>query len=391
MCGQRVKLLAGFSGLAVKGKTHDGEGEWLVAQAKATHLINMRRHGDLYDKITSMDNLQLAFKNASKGKNWQRAVQEFKADSEGRLTAIRKMLVNDTYRPSPYRLKQIYIPKTRDIYIAPFYPDRVIHHALMNVIEPIWDKLFIEDSYACRKGRGLHGGSSRTMEFVRRNQYCLKCDIKKFYPSMNHDILFEIVERKIKCKRTLNLIHMIIYSIPGGQNVPIGNYTSQWFGNLYLNELDQRMKHLHHIKDYVRYCDDFLLFHKDKRVLRSVAGDIKSYVENTLKMRLSQCELFPVSHGVDFLGYRHFPGYVLLRKSTATRMRRRLKVLPRLFAAGRITLEQFRSSVASMMGWIKWANTRNFKTAIQIDNLVEFINGSIGNKKVFGFCKGSSA
>jgi len=335
----------------------------------------MRRHNNLYEKIASIENLRLAFKNASKGKNWQRSVKEFRIDTEAKLLAIRESLLNKTYRPSPYRVKQIYIPKTRDIYIAPFNPDRVIHHAIMNVLEPIWEKLFIYDSYACIKNKGLHRGSKRTMDFVRHNKYCLKCDISKFYPSMKHDVLFRIIQRKIKCKDTLALLKAVIYSVTDGHNVPIGNYTSQWFGNLYLNEVDMRAKHIYKIKYYLRYCDDFLFFSNDKQDLREIARDLKAYLSNELGLRMSKCELFPVANGVDFLGYRHFPNYVLLRKSTAVRIKRRLRMLPRLFEAGRITLEQFRSSIASSLGWMMWANTHNLSLKTQIEKLMEIANG----------------
>ena len=335
----------------------------------------MRRHNNLYEKIASIENLRLAFKNASKGKNWQRSVKEFRTDTEVKLLAIRDSLLNKTYRPSPYRVKQIYIPKTRDIYIAPFNPDRVIHHAIMNVLEPIWEKLFIYDSYACIKNKGLHRGSRRTMDFVRHNKYCLKCDISKFYPSMKHDVLFRIIQRKIKCKDTLALLKAVIYSVPDGHNVPIGNYTSQWFGNMYLNELDYRAKHVYKIKHYVRYCDDFVFFSEDKRQLRWIAEDVKTYLAQELGLRMSKCELFPVANGVDFLGYRHFPNYVLLRKSTTVRIKRRLRMLPKLFEAGRITLEQFRSSIASSLGWMMWANTHNLSLKTQIEKLMEIANG----------------
>jgi hypothetical protein len=335
----------------------------------------MRRHNKLFEKITSIENLRLAFKNARKGKNRQHAVKEFCIDTEAKLLAIRETLINKTYRSSPYRIKQIYIPKTRDIYIVPFSPDRVIHHAIMNVLEPIWEKLFIYDSYACIKNKGLHKGSKRTMDFVRHNRYCLKCDISKFYPSMKHDVLYKIIQRKIKCKDTLSLLKSIIYSVPDGQNVPIGNYTSQWFGNVYLNELDMRAKHVYKIKHYVRYCDDFLLFSNDKKRLRELATDLKVYLAEELGLKMSKCELFPVSQGVDFLGYRHFPKYVLLRKSTAVRIKRRLRMLPVLFKAGRITLEQFRSSIASSLGWMMWANTHHLSLKTQIEKLQEFING----------------
>ena len=260
-----------------------------------------------------MENLRLAYHNAGKGKSWQRAVKEFARDAEGNLLKIKKSLINKTFHTSEYKTKIIYEPKKREIYRLPFMPDRIIQHALMNVVEPIWEDLFIYDSYACIKGKGIHAGSRRTMEFIRKNKYCLKCDISKFYLFIQHDILFEIIKRKIKCKNTLWLIHDIIYSTEGGRNTPIGNYTSQWFGNLYMNELDQLLKHRYKIRHYIRYCDDFILFHDDKKFLNEMAAAIKAYLGKRLMLKLSKCEIFPVSQGVDFLGYRHFNNYILLR------------------------------------------------------------------------------
>jgi RNA-directed DNA polymerase len=173
----------------------------------------------------------------------------------------------------------IFEPKHRLIYKLPFNPDRIIQHALMNIVEPIWDNLLIHDTYACRQGMGVHSGSTRTMDFIRkvgREGYCLKMDISKFYPSLKHDILFDIVKKKIKCKDTLWLLEDIIYSVEGGYNVPIGNYTSQWFGNL-------------------RYCDDFLLFHEDKRFLNDMKDYIESYLKETLDLTLSKADVFPIS------------------------------------------------------------------------------------------------
>ena len=329
----------------------------------------MKRHGNLFQQIVSMENLELAYIKARRGKSWQKNVQRFEEDVPGNLKRIQEMLINKTYHTSRYQTKKVYEPKERTIYVLPFYPDRLIQHAIMNVLEPIWDNLFIYDSYACRKNKGIHVGSLRTMEFIRKNDYCLQCDISKFYPSMNHDVLFGIVQRKIKCPDTLWLLRDIIYSYSGESNVPIGNYTSQWMGNLYLNELDQLIKHKYRIRHYIRYCDDFLLFHNDKKVLHEMAKVITDFVGETLKMRLSKCNLFPVSHGVDFLGYRHFRGYILLRKSTAKRVRKRLKRLPYDLKHHNITPEQFRSSIASTRGWLKWANTHNLQIKLKLDEL----------------------
>jgi len=333
----------------------------------------MRRHGNLYSKICDIDNLYLAYKRARKGKMWQNTVKDFEVNLDENLKVLQNMLVKKTYETSEYKTKIIYEPKLRTIYKLPFYPDRIVQHALMNVLEPIWEGLFINDSYACRIGKGIHTGSKRTMEFVRRNKYCLKCDISKFYPSIDHDILYSIVEKKIKCKDTLWLLKEIIYSIGGGKNTPIGNYTSQWFGNLYLNELDQRVKHQYKIKDYLRYCDDFCLFHDDKKYLQAVLDDMEKYLWDVLKLKMSKKDIFPVSRGVDFLGYRHFPGYILVRKSTSKRVLKRMKKLPGQLKRRDITQEQYRSSIVSTVGWLKWANSYNLYKKLNIDRLLEAI------------------
>ncbi len=318
-----------------------------------------------------MDNLRLAYRNARKGKSWLYAAKKFERNAEENLLTIQRSLAEKTFHTSSYKTKIITEPKIREIYILPFVPDRIVQHALMNIIEPIWERLFIFDSYACRKDKGIHAGSRRTMEFVRKNNYVLKCDISKFYPSIDHDVLFDIVQRKIKCKDTLWLMKDIINSVPNGKNVPIGNYTSQWFGNLYLNELDQILKHQYKVKHYLRYCDDFCLFHNDKKFLNEMKFVIQEFADIKLKLRLSKCELFPVSEGVDFLGYRHFRNYILLRKSTAKRLGKRLQILSNLYNAGRITIDHIRASIASSQGWLKWANTKNLKLAFQIDALTE--------------------
>jgi hypothetical protein len=329
----------------------------------------MRRHGGLWEKIISGDNIALAYRNAALHKGSMRNVKKFAQNAEENLERIRLSLADKTFTTSRYSEKIVYEPKQRMIYVLPFAPDRIVQHALMNVLIPIWDAVFIRDSYACRKGKGIHAGSSRTMEFVRRNKYVLKCDIAKFYPSINQGILFAIIKQKIKCPDTLWLIEDIIKSFPGGKNVPIGNYTSQWFGNLYLNELDRYVKHELKIKDYVRYCDDFCLFDNDKNKLKICREKIGEFITEKLDLSFSKCDVFPVSQGVDFLGYRHFDNYILVRKRTAKRVKKRLAALPKLYERGEITKEQFRSSVASTYGWLKRANTYNLRVKIQLDEL----------------------
>jgi len=333
----------------------------------------MRRTGNLWSKITDIENIHLAFYKASLHKSNHREVQWTKDHLEECLENIRLALVNKTFTTSQYQEKIIFEPKKRVIYRLPFYMDRIVQWALMLWITAIWDKMFIHDSYACRENKGIHAGSLRTMEFVRRNKYVLKCDISKFYPSVDHDILLEIIKKKIKCPDTLWLIEDIVRSFPGGKNVPIGNYTSQWFGNLYLNEVDQLVKHELQKKyghlDYLRYCDDFCLFNNDKKKLNECRELLTDFIGEKLKLKFSKCDIFPVSHGVDFLGYRHFDNYILLRKRTVKRVRKRLAALPYLYENKKITGEQYRSSVASTWGWLKHANTHNLQVALQLQAL----------------------
>ncbi len=343
------------------------------SERHASHLKGqtMKRHGNLWDNITDLDNLRAAYRTARKGKSWQRTVQQFDRTAETSLLGLQRILRNKTFTTSKYKTKVIHEPKERLIYSLPFFPDRIVQHALMQVLEPIWEGLFIHESHACRKGKGIHSGSIKTMEYVRKHDYCLKCDISKFYPSIPHDTLFRIVKRKIKCPDTLALLENIIYSIGGGTNTPIGNYTSQWFGNLYMNELDRYVKQVLKIKAYVRYCDDFLLFHDDKRLLNDCAAKIKAFLADKLSLTMSKCSLFHVKQGVDFLGYRHFRHHILLRKSTTKRVIKRLAKLPGLVAKGMVSKESARSSIASTMGWMRWANCHNLAHRLNLEQMKE--------------------
>lgn len=335
----------------------------------------MKRYGDFFTKIVDMENLHEAYCKASKGKHWQRNVRTYDADPIPWLMKLKESLEQGTFHTASYTTKQIYEPKERTIYILPFYPDRIVHHAIMNVLEPVFDKLMIYDSYSCRKGKGQHAGSRRCMEMVRHNRYCLKCDISKFYPSVNHEVLKTILRHKLKDKRLLALLDDVIDSTHTDTNVPIGNYLSQWFGNLYMNELDTYTKQHWHIRDYIRYCDDFCFFSNDKDELRKIRAELPGYLADTLKLKLSKCQLFPTAQGVDFLGYRHFPRYILVRKKTAARIRRHLREVMHLLKQGRISPKTAKAKVASARGWVQHANAHHYAVANHIDALWEEVSG----------------
>lgn len=318
------------------------------------------RHGDLFGPITSPANFILAYVKARRGKAYQRGVREFADGWEEKLEELRVSVRDKTFTTSSYRRMTIQEPKRRDIYSLRF-SDRIVHHGAMTILGPIWTEMFISESYACIKGRGQHSASKRCAAFTRRNEFVLMCDIAKFYQSMVHATLKAIIRRKVKCRDTLWLLDDIIDSFPGGVGCPIGNLTSQWFGNVYLHELDLFVKHALGVRDYQRYCDDFLLFGDSKEQLRAWRSAIEAFCRDRLGLVYSKAEVAPVRHGVDYLGYRHFPdGHILLRKSTARRMARKMRSLD----DADVTDEYRRSYVAAVYGWTKHANTHNFARAI---------------------------
>ncbi len=332
----------------------------------------MKRHGNLFEKIIDSDNLFKAYKAARKGKSKSSQVQEFEKDINGNLLKIQKLLCTKKFTTSKYKVKTIYEPKKREIYILPFFPDRIVQHAILQILIPIWDKLMDEHSYACRTGKGLHKASKKCSEYIRKYKFCLKMDISKFYPSIDHTILKSIIRRKIKCKETLFLLDNIIDSIDGNKNTPIGNYTSQWFGNLYLNEIDQKLRHFYKVKAFLRYCDDILVFDDSKDFLHVLKNNVKLNIKE-LEMKFSKWTISPTLKGIEFIGYRFFRNYILLRKSTKVRILKRLNKLPKLFLRNEISINQFKSSIFSTLGWIKNTNSFNFKFSSELIKFQEVL------------------
>ena len=373
----------------------------------------MKRHAHLWEKIIDKNNLRIAIKKAcrSNGRNSfckKVAINRIKENPDRYVNELYELLSSNKFKTSRYYIYPLYEPKLRLIYCLPFYPDRIVHHAIMNIMEPIWDALMLNDSYACRQGKGQHREGTKAAQYVRKFKYCLQCDISQFYVNINHEILKQIIRRKIKdikllmlldeiidscCTRDKNLaiLHKMrkrgsnckdvlveIAKLEYAKNVdddaktglPIGNYVSQWFGNIYLTELDRYIKQTLKAKGYVRYCDDFVIFSNDKVELQSWKKKIQIWIWQHLQMHYSKAEVYPTAQGVDFLGYRYFPqGYVLLRKSTAKRVLRRMKELPLKLHAGRISRATAIAQIASAKGWLKWAKTYNFKKHIKINEL----------------------
>lgn len=312
----------------------------------------MKRFGNLFSQITDLENILLAHQNARKGKAHYQEVQMVNSDPVKYALAIQEMLRSKTFTTSPYRVKTIHEPKVREIFKLPYYPDRIVQHAVMQVIQPIFDRVFIYDLYSSIPGKGLHAGSYRLRRFLRDvsgTQFCLKFDISKFYPSMNHDVLIRLIRQKIKCPDTLWLLEDVIRSTAG---VPIGNYLSQYFGNIYLNEFDHWIKEQKGMKYYLRYCDDGVILHSDRQVLKDLLVEISAKFADLNLTLNPKTSIFPVDRcGVDFLGYKHYRTHVLLRKSAARNLKRRIAGLEK----DRSHLDPLSivSSVMSSLGWLK--------------------------------------
>jgi len=211
------------------------------------------------------------------------------------------------------------------------------------------------------------------MEFVRRNKYALKCDIRKFYPSISHDIMFDIVKKSVTDERMLGILRDIIHSVQGGKNVPIGNLCSQWFGNLYLHELDMFVKQSLRCKCYLRYSDDFCLFHNDKEKLKEWRRRIDEFIHARLGLSFSKSEIFPVGNGLDFVGYRHFKDFILIRKRTLKRMKKRMLRIGKMNKIPECKIENARGSVAAANGWFKHACSYNLRKKLKFKKLKRMV------------------
>lgn len=328
----------------------------------------MKRVRDLYHKIADIENLKLAARKAKKGKSNRPEVIYFFEHEDELLIKLQKQLLDHTYRTSEYTTFKIYEPKERVIYKLPFYPDRIVHHAVMNILEPIWTKVFISNTYSCIKGRGIHGAFRAVKKALRdreNTKYCLKLDVRKFYPSINHSKLKDIIRRKIKDKELLTLLDEIIDSTDG---VPIGNYLSQFFANLFISYLDHDLKEKLRIKYYFRYADDMVILSSNKQQLH----EIKDYVQQRLTELDLQLkdnhQIFEVeSRGISFVGYVFYHDKVLLRKNVKVNMCKRSA---RLNKRKNLTKQKYRKDLCSYTGLAKFCNAKNLLKTIDYNNLL---------------------
>lgn len=345
----------------------------------------MKRVGNLYHLVYDFNNLFLAARKAQKGKRFTAGCRDFNLDLEKNLLSIQKELKEKTYRPGPYNRFKIYEPKERIISAAP-YRDRVVHHALVNIIEPLFDRGMIYDSYANRREKGTHKAVERFTEFSRKRRYVLKMDVVRYFPNVDHEILMEAMERRIKDRDILRLTKVILDSgrepeghgsfsyFPGDglfsplerkRGLPIGNLTSQLFANIYLDGFDYYVKEKLQCRHYIRYMDDMAIFDDSKDRLRDVrSAMIEALTNLRLGVHLNKAQFWPVTQGTDWLGYRIYPTHRCLRKSNIKRFRQRFEQMSEEYRNGIVDMEKVKSSVMSWIGHAKYADSYNLRKTI---------------------------
>jgi retron-type reverse transcriptase len=340
----------------------------------------MKRQGHLWEEIISFQNLYSAFSKAVKGRRTKENVATFIFHAERELLELHDELQGKRYFPGQYRTFLIYDKKKRLISSAPFR-DRIVHHALCNIIEPIFEKTFIFDLYSNRKGKGIHRAVKRAQEYAGTNRYVLKCDIRKYFPTIDHLVLKQTIRRKVKCADTLWLVDLIIDKsnaqervldyFPGDdlfkpvqrrRGLPIGNQTSQFFSNVYLSPLDHFAKETLGVKGYIRYVDDFLYFGMDKGMLWKIRDETVNFLaEYRLKLKPNGVTLFRVSDGFPFLGYRVLPHALLVSRKAILRFRRKAREMRLRRKSGEMDLKTIKSSIFGSMGHFEQADSLHLR------------------------------
>ncbi len=316
----------------------------------------MKRIGNLFEQVTSFQHLYHSFRLAKRGCGNTPAVCRFFFELEPELFRLQEELQNGTYQPGTYHYFTIYDPKVREIAVAPFR-DRVVHHAVVGVLTPIYERVFIYDSYATRAGKGHHAAIRRAQSFLRKGRFYLKTDVAKYFESVDHDVLLDILNRKIKDRQLLALLERIICnSSTPGKGLPIGNLTSQFLANVYLDPLDHFIKETLRVKKYLRYMDDMVAFENEKQVLRQHRTDVEQFLDARLKLRIKENATFlnKSSQGLSFLGMRIFPKFIRVKRENRRRSLRKLKHIMKAWKRGDIDEYTMQQSMTSIIGHLRY-------------------------------------
>ena len=328
-------------------------------------IKTMKTYNNLYNNLCSYDNLFIAYKKARKGKIKKDYVIEFEKNLNENIKLLREELLFHSYKPKPLKTFIIRDPKTRKISKSAFR-DRIVHHALINIIEPIFDKTFIYDSCANRKGKGTSLAIERLTYFHRKitksnniQTYFLKADIKHYFQEVNHKILLNMIERRITDYNIISLIKLILKNYKNKEKgMPLGNLTSQFFANVYLNELDYFVKHKLKAKYYIRYVDDFVILHKSKEQLEEWKEDINNFLRNRLKIELhkDKSKIILIDKGIPFLGFRNFYHYKILRKNKIRLLRNKIDIMTKEYKETK-SYENLMKRIESIFSHLEIANT----------------------------------
>ena len=312
----------------------------------------------IWERICSMENLRLAHKNASKGKKWYKEVVEVSKDLDYYLNEIQKMLVNRTYRPSPYfKFEREENGKVREIYKSHYFPERIIQWAVLQVISPILLRQFIFDTYSAIPNKGIHLALQRVQHDIQVDKegtaYCLKMDVRKYYPSIDREVLINDYRHLFKDEGLLWYLELNIREAPD-TGILIGNYLSQFGGNFYLSPFDHWIKEVKGVKYYYRYMDDIVILHHSKKYLQQLEREIIEYLNTERGLHIKDnYQVFPIANrGVDYVGYRIFPEYTLLRKSTANRMKKKMLTIQDKVNSGRELTYSDYCRFNSYKGWL---------------------------------------
>ncbi len=329
----------------------------------------MKRYGFLFEGLYDYENLSRSFRQAFKGSRKKEQNSEYYFFLEPGLLQLQTKLKTGTYHPAKYRYFKIYEPKERLISVACF-EDRVVHHAIVNMLEPIYEKVFIHDSYANRKNKGIHKAIGRAQRYMKRNRWFLSIDIEKYFANINHKILMEIIRKKIKDEKMVDLVEIMIKNNDISQNkedsgLPIGNLTSQFFANVYLDQFDHFVKENLRL-DYIRYMDDMVFFSDDKERLKEILELSKSYLTNNLMLTIKPRSIIINKrlHGLSFLGYRIYPGLIRIKNKNIKRMKKNIKIREYEYKNGKIDQEKLSQSVNSIIEFIKRADSMNLRKNI---------------------------
>jgi RNA-directed DNA polymerase len=343
----------------------------------------MKRLGGICSQVVDFANLLYAYRKARRGKGQNPDVARFALNLEHELLALQRELTSGTYQPGAYRLFTVYERKARLIAAAPFR-DRVVHHAVMNLVEPPLDRTFIDDSYACRRGKGTHAAVTRYQGWARCYTYVLKMDVSQYFPSIDHDTLKQKLRRRIKDRWVLGLLDTLIETSPEKTpalhglrrdqsstsqirrtGIPIGNLTSQFFANLYLDDLDHYIKEALGVRAYLRYVDDMVALENDKARLDELRGRVADRLaEERLQLHPRKAQVTRTAQGLNLLGYRVYPNGCRLRDDNGHRFARKLRGFARAYAQGRTSWRDFNPAVQSWIGHARHADTQGLRRQI---------------------------